>query len=818
MRHLPRSLRRAATGAAGLALALASAVLPAAAPAAASTTTATQAVTIDGTATGRTFDGMGAISGGGATSRLLVDYPEPQRSQILDYLFKPGYGADLQILKVEIGADANSSDGPEPSHMRSRTDLDCNRGYEWWLMEQAQQRNPAITFYGLEWAGPGWFNGGMWSQDNITYLNNWLGCAQGHGLTIGYLGGWNEVGYNKTWFENLRSSLDANGHSGTKLVAADTDDASGTVATDLATDPAFNKAVAVWGSHGVCWHSTPEYTGCPVPGAALGLNKPLWQSEDDNDSEGANPSALARNLNREYLDGKITADIKWALTSSWPAHLPYYGSGMMTADQPWSGAYSVDRDIWAMAHTTQFTRPGWQYLDTAGGYLPGTGTNGDPHSGSYVTLKSGQDYSTVIETTDATAPTTLNLTVTGGLSTGTVHVWATNMASTDPSQWFLHTQDITPQNGAYSLTVQPGYLYTVTTTTGQGKGTAVPPARSAFPLPYTADLSTATTGAPVPYFHDWAGAFETAPCPTGAGTTTCARQVLTTAPIPWHTDMGYTPLTLVGDPNWTNYRAGVDVQLEQSGSAELLGRLDHIDHDHAAYHLQITTGGSWTLFTENTSGADTTLAAGSYTGAGPGSWHNLQLAMQGPTITASVDHVQVASVTDYSHQVGQLGLGVGGFQNADFANLAVTALAGPAVNSLVNVNSGMCLDVTGSSTTDGAQLVQWTCGAGKPNQQWQLVPVAAGTYQLVSVNSGKCLDVTGGSTTDGAQVIQWTCGTGKPNQQWQLVPVAGTGADQLVSVNSGKCLDVTGNSQTAGTPVIQWTCGTGKPNQQWTTA
>src|SRR5581483_4912967 len=66
---------------------------------------AVSAITIDGTGPGRTFDGVGAISGGGGTSRLLPDYPEPQRSQILDYLFKPNYGAGLQILKVEIGSD-----------------------------------------------------------------------------------------------------------------------------------------------------------------------------------------------------------------------------------------------------------------------------------------------------------------------------------------------------------------------------------------------------------------------------------------------------------------------------------------------------------------------------------------------------------------------------------------------------------------------------------------------------------------------------------------------------------------------------------------
>jgi hypothetical protein len=72
-------------------------------------------ITVTGTGSGRVYDGVGAISGGGGNSRLLVDYPEPQRTQILDYLFKPGYGASVQVLKIEIGGDANSTDGAEPS-------------------------------------------------------------------------------------------------------------------------------------------------------------------------------------------------------------------------------------------------------------------------------------------------------------------------------------------------------------------------------------------------------------------------------------------------------------------------------------------------------------------------------------------------------------------------------------------------------------------------------------------------------------------------------------------------------------------------------
>ncbi|HET9140335.1 hypothetical protein, partial [Actinophytocola sp.] len=68
--------RRIALTAAG---ALLAAVVAIPAPPAGAATT----ITINGTAAGRTFDGIGAVSGGGGNSRLLIDYPEPQRTQIL---------------------------------------------------------------------------------------------------------------------------------------------------------------------------------------------------------------------------------------------------------------------------------------------------------------------------------------------------------------------------------------------------------------------------------------------------------------------------------------------------------------------------------------------------------------------------------------------------------------------------------------------------------------------------------------------------------------------------------------------------------------
>ena len=81
---------------------------------------------------GLQFDGIGAISGGGATTKLLMDYDPKVASDILDYLFLPNFGLSLQILKVEIGGDTDATEGAESSHMHDAADPgNYQRGYEW---------------------------------------------------------------------------------------------------------------------------------------------------------------------------------------------------------------------------------------------------------------------------------------------------------------------------------------------------------------------------------------------------------------------------------------------------------------------------------------------------------------------------------------------------------------------------------------------------------------------------------------------------------------------------------------------------------------
>ena len=56
---------------------------------------------------------------------------------------------------------------------------------------------------------------------------------------------------------------------------------------------------------------------------------------------------------------------------------------------------------------------------------------------------------------------------------------------------------------------------------------------------------------------------------------------------------------------------------------------------------------------------------------------------------------------------------------------------------------------------------------GNENQTWRIERLGGGTYQIVNVASGLCLDVEGGVRADGARVIQFRC-QGNENQAWRL--------------------------------------------------
>lgn len=129
--------------------------------------------------------------------------------------------------------------------------------------------------------------------------------------------------------------------------------------------------------------------------------------------------------------------------------------------------------------------------------------------------------------------------------------------------------------------------------------------------------------------------------------------------------------------------------------------------------------------------------------------------------------------------------------------------ATPTSYTLVNRNSGKCLDVNGSSTADGADILQWTCNGGS-NQKWKIEDLGDDTSRLVNVATGKVADIADCSSADGADIRQWSWLDNKC-QRFRLVFTAAGDYVRIVNESTGKVADVADCGTANGTDVRQWT-------------
>jgi hypothetical protein len=618
-------------------------------------------LTIDPQAPGKVFDGIGATSTG--IIRLLIDYPEPQRSQILDYLFKPKYGASLQQLKVEIGGDGNSNAGSEPSSMHSRDDANFTRGVGWWLMREARRRDPQIKLSALAWNFPGWVERG-YSPATVEYLTRYIDGAQRNaGIRIDYVGIWNETRMDPRFITDLRRSLDQHGLT-TEIVADDLVNTWAIVGA-MKRNPALHQAVAVMGTH----YPQPRFTTTArAKRATLEWGKPIWATEDGpwTDRWGADgqrtksySGPYAEVLNRNYVQGRLTSTNLWALITAAPDNLGLPHAGLFVADSPWSGHYELKSPLWVVAHTTQFAQPGWRYSDPASGLLPA--------GGSYVTLHDNKDYSVVVETLRATGPQRLELRINPVLNSGPVSVWRSTARD-----WFRKEATLSPVAGRVSYQVEPNGVYTLSSTTGQQKGDAgAPPPPRDFPVPYREDFEGYRLGDTLPrYLIEQNGSYEIAACSAGRSGK-CLRQVVDRVPVPWRF-WGDSTLEgapdLFGDKRWRDYRVGVQALLEQPGYVMLVGRVSHADTDGTlnGYQFRLYDNGRWELHAAVKHG----LIAAGESGAVRGHWHHLELAFHGERISGRINGAQVFEVQNTRHQAGMAGFGTG-WNRAQFDDLTL---------------------------------------------------------------------------------------------------------------------------------------------------
>ena len=89
---------------------------------------------------------------------------------------------------------------------------------------------------------------------------------------------------------------------------------------------------------------------------------------------------------------------------------------------------------------------------------------------------------------------------------------------------------------------------------------------------------------------------------------------------------------------------------------------------------------------------------------------------------------------------------------------------------MINRHSGKDLNVSGASTANAADVVQWSYTSTSPaNDEWQPVSLGNGYYRIVARHSGKVVNVAGAST-DGANIDQYAWANVN-QQQFQIVSV-----------------------------------------------
>ena len=598
-------------------------------------------IQLDPASPGRVFEGIGAVSAG-ASTRLLPDYPEPQRSQILDFLFKPKFGAGLQHLKVEIGSGENSTCGSEPSHVVTREELadPKARGYEFWLMAEARKRNPKIILDCLPWAYPHWV-GDRFSQESADWFASFLEVARKHyGLELEWIAAaQNEMGTDLNWIrKNLRPTLDARGFAKVKLQAPDDDSEFWQVFDALEKDPELDRLIGAVGYHYVDgrepWDIDQKDRRYATEKAKRS-GKPLWASEEWSQSGGqwGDKGALyvARLMNKLCTRDRITKCQIWCPIDSIYDQIIWADTGAMQADTPWCGHYTVWPAVWAIAHTTQFAEPGWVYVDGACGQLD---TN--TWRGSHVALRDSKtgDWSVIIVTGEKRR---IQLSIAPGLKIGPVYVWK----STEAAQ-FIQQAPLSLHDNTVELELEPDSIYTFTSTTGQQKGShGTPPERKPFPFPFEENCESYRPGDTPRYFSDQKGTFEVYQWPKGG---LCLAQIVPAQGILWYDNWLLKPHTLFGDTNWQDCVIEADVLLA-GGDVEIGGR--YADRDKLGYRWILTRDGRCQLNWQYT-----TLAAGQVVKFNSSTWHHLRLELNGDHILGFVDGKKLATVTDKSRAKG----------------------------------------------------------------------------------------------------------------------------------------------------------------------
>lgn len=247
--------------------------------------------------------------------------------------------------------------------------------------------------------------------------------------------------------------------------------------------------------------------------------------------------------------------------------------------------------------------------------------------------------------------------------------------------------NITPVNGIFEFVADSSSIYSLSTTTGQQKGSFDNiPASKPFPLPYYETFEEYKNpkgwGYLPSYTADIVGVFEIADRSDKKGK--CIRQVIGDKPLSWAPE--WMPYSVIGNSDWTDYEVQVDAYIENEGQVGLMGRVAGTGTGFGTkpdgYYMTLSANGECNLYVSTMKervSAGTLLASGKATDISANKWHTLKLSFAGSTITGFVDNVQVLKATDYTFLKGTSGLLTGivsdkKYTTAQFDNLIIKTI------------------------------------------------------------------------------------------------------------------------------------------------
>jgi hypothetical protein len=121
-----------------------------------------------------------------------------------------------------------------------------------------------------------------------------------------------------------------------------------------------------------------------------------------------------------------------------------------------------------------------------------------------------------------------------------------------------------------------------------------------------------------------------------------------------------------------------------------------------------------------------------------------------------------------------------------------------------NAGSGLALNISGASKTNGAQVIEFPFSSGSANALWTFVPTGGGYYRIMNVNSRKVIDVLGKSAQNAATLIQSAATKDFIPGSDEWLPVKNTdGTYSFYNFNSLMAIDIPDGSAEARTQLDQ---------------